>query len=592
MATTTIAPCNGFQHQRQLNLPQRKQKSHQSQSSIRTTTTFTPSIATYTTSQLNAVPGLSSSPLGALAVLAGIVVIHESGHYLAARTFNISVEEFSIGFGPKLLGFEKFGNEFNLRALPLGGYVRFPENFDSELLQENDQFKREARSKIRKFEADQNIQKEWNWKEELLNALTLGYLTERNYDTERKQRGIKRKENEEAKLVQLRSTPWWKRPFVKFTAPRLEAMNDNGNNNIDKIYEELDSLEKFEVEYSDNPRLLQNRPWPERAVVLSGGVIFNILLAFSIYFCQIGQFGGQASAANAGGLPRAVYDNGVIVAKVNQGPSDGLLRKGDIITSINGQSVQIGSRRTSVAAGQKQVSDVISTIRNTPDNESITVQFLRAEAGIARDSTSAASTNLQQNQEVSSEVAAMTVISKSVSTTETISIQPQRSDGTTQTIGVMLSPNLEKVERLKSDNPIVAFKLAWEYLSDIFTLTLSGTVSALSSFISPSGPAPGQKISGPIGLIQQGSTVVATKDWTTIWLFAAGLSVNLGVINALPIPALDGGQLVFVIAEAITGKKVDQKFQENVTTIAVLFLLYLSLSAAVGDVGSLITGLR
>ena len=81
--------------------------------------------------------------------------------------------------------------------------------------------------------------------------------------------------------------------------------------------------------------------------------------------------------------------------------------------------------------------------------------------------------------------------------------------------------------------------------------------------------------------------MVATKDLTTILMFAAGLSVNLGVINALPLPALDGGQLVFVIAEAITGKKVDQKLQEGITSIAVLFLLWVSLSAAIGDVGSL-----
>lgn len=151
----------------------------------------------------------------------------------------------------------------------------------------------------------------------------------------------------------------------------------------------------------------------------------------------------------------------------------------------------------------------------------------------------------------------------------------------------MLAPNFDRIERLKSDNPVVALQMAWEYLSDIFTQTLLGTVSVLTSFLSPSGPPPGQKISGPIGLISQGSSVVATKDWTTVLLFAAGLSVNLGVINALPLPALDGGQLVFVVAEAITGKKVDQKFQEGVTSIAVLFLLYVSLSAAIGDVGSL-----
>ena len=75
-------------------------------------------------SQLEASPlaALASSPLGAISVLAGIVVVHEAGHYLAARSFNISVEEFSVGFGPKLAGFKALGNEFNLRAFPLGGF--------------------------------------------------------------------------------------------------------------------------------------------------------------------------------------------------------------------------------------------------------------------------------------------------------------------------------------------------------------------------------------------------------------------------------------------------------------------------------------
>jgi hypothetical protein len=338
--TRTITTCNGFQHQSQsqLKLPSRQHQQSQSRSWNQPVPTKTPVATTTTTSsssssQLNALPGLSSDPLGALAVLAGIVIVHESGHYLAARTFNISVEEFSIGFGPKIFGFEKFGNEFNLRALPLGGYVRFPENFDSELLQENEQIKRDARSEIRQIEREQNIQKEWNLKEEVLNAVTLGYWNERKSDNERKQRLIERKERVEANKLELESIPWWKRLFVK-TASASSATTTNNNNNsngIDKIYEVLDNSENFEIEYSDDPQLLQNRPWQERAVVLSGGVIFNLLLAFGIYFGEIGPLGGS-------GLPRAVFDDGVIVAQSPRsgGPSDGFLRKGDIITGING----------------------------------------------------------------------------------------------------------------------------------------------------------------------------------------------------------------------------------------------------------------
>jgi membrane-associated protease RseP (regulator of RpoE activity) len=68
---------------------------------------------------------LASSPLGALAVLACVVLYHESGHYLTAKSFGVQIDEFSVGIGPKLLGFRAFGDQFNLRALPMGGYVNF-----------------------------------------------------------------------------------------------------------------------------------------------------------------------------------------------------------------------------------------------------------------------------------------------------------------------------------------------------------------------------------------------------------------------------------------------------------------------------------
>ena len=98
----------------------------------------------------------------------------------------------------------------------------------------------------------------------------------------------------------------------------------------------------------------------------------------------------------------------------------------------------------------------------------------------------------------------------------------------------------------------------------------------------------GAQVSGPIGLIKTGSDVVATKDWTAVLLFAAAISINLGVINSIPLPALDGGQLVFVLAEAVTGRKVDQRFQEGITGVAVLFLLLLSAGTFVGDLSSII----
>ncbi|MQM04885.1 hypothetical protein Taro_037690 [Colocasia esculenta] len=74
--------------------------------------------------------GLQSfqSVLEAAGVLAAIIVVHESGHFLAAYLQRIRVSKFSIGFGPALAKFTAGGVEYSLRAIPLGGFVGFPDD--------------------------------------------------------------------------------------------------------------------------------------------------------------------------------------------------------------------------------------------------------------------------------------------------------------------------------------------------------------------------------------------------------------------------------------------------------------------------------
>ncbi|XP_010923869.1 probable membrane metalloprotease ARASP2, chloroplastic [Elaeis guineensis] len=70
----------------------------------------------------------AQSVLEAASVLAAIILVHESGHFLAASLQGIHVSKFAIGFGPVLARFVANGVEYSLRAFPLGGFVGFPDD--------------------------------------------------------------------------------------------------------------------------------------------------------------------------------------------------------------------------------------------------------------------------------------------------------------------------------------------------------------------------------------------------------------------------------------------------------------------------------
>lgn len=208
----------------------------------------------------------------------------------------------------------------------------------------------------------------------------------------------------------------------------------------------------------------------------------------------------------------------------------------------------------SASLSQKAISDFISVIRATPDGETLNLAVVRKKGA---------------------EPVAIT-------------IQPKRLEANApKTIGVMLSPNFVKTELIKVDNPAKAVVPAAKLVSSVTKETAEGLLTFFGQIITFKDTG-GQQVSGPIGLIKTGSDVVSTQNWGTVFAFAAAISINLGVVNAFPLPALDGGQLVFVLVEAVSGRKVDQRLQEEIIGITVLLLIFVSINAALGDVQNLL----
>jgi regulator of sigma E protease len=79
--------------------------------------------------------------LSFIIVIGILVFVHEFGHFLVAKKTGVTVEKFSLGFGPKLIGFEKGGTQYMICAIPLGGYVKLKgENPDEPLSNDRGEF--------------------------------------------------------------------------------------------------------------------------------------------------------------------------------------------------------------------------------------------------------------------------------------------------------------------------------------------------------------------------------------------------------------------------------------------------------------------
>jgi len=96
-------------------------------------------------------------------------------------------------------------------------------------------------------------------------------------------------------------------------------------------------------------------------------------------------------------------------------------------------------------------------------------------------------------------------------------------------------------------------------------------------------------LSGPVGIV---STIATAVDYgiQPILLLAALLTVNLGIFNLLPLPALDGGRLLIYLVEAFTGRRIPQRMEVVINTAGFILLMCLMVFVTFNDITRLVTG--
>lgn len=121
-----------------------------------------------------------------------------------------------------------------------------------------------------------------------------------------------------------------------------------------------------------------------------------------------------------------------------------------------------------------------------------------------------------------------------------------------------------------------------------FATTVSFTVMIIQSLADMVTGAAAVDVAGPVGMVSMVGEY-ADVGLMYLFLFAGMLSVNLGVMNLLPIPALDGARLVFLIIEALRGKPIDRDREAMVHMVGFVLLMTLMLVITYFDINKLIS---
>tara|TARA_B100000700_G_C15053196_1_gene861412 strand:+ start:3076 stop:4158 length:1083 start_codon:yes stop_codon:yes gene_type:complete len=274
----------------------------------------------------------------------------------------------------------------------------------------------------------------------------------------------------------------------------------------------------------NDPDLLRNRPIHQKIIVISAGVIANLLLSWIVLF-------GQASLI---GLPNQP-DPGVLVTGVQKNEvanSAGIL-SGDQILKI--QDSIIGS-------GQDGIQSFVRGIQNSP-NKQIKIEIMRAEKIL------------------------------------TLSLTPSDKNGVGR-IGAELQPNINfDIRRAKNPREIINY--ANNQFSDLLKRTIQGYQGLITDFSSTS-----KQLSGPVKIVEIGAHL-SEQGGSGLIFFAALVSINLAVLNSLPLPLLDGGQLVLILIEGIRGQPIPEKIQLAFMQSGFLLLIGLSIVLIIKDTSQL-----
>jgi regulator of sigma E protease len=357
-----------------------------------------------------------------------------------------------------------------------------------------------------------------------------------------------------------------------------------------------ESMDKEQMKLPPQPWELRSKPAWQRLIVMLGGVTVNILLAFSIYVIMLAAWGDQY-------LPTSEIKYGISIDSL--GAQMGL-RNGDHIISIDNKAVE-----DFAAIPKTIILEEAKTVQVIRDNQKVEVQIPDSFIGKLIKQKSPDFIAVRFPFEAGkftvgspAEAGGLKVNDKIIGLNDSIlpyfdmfrsSIQAYKNQKVKVTVlrgkdTLKLSVNVPSAGLIGvyPKGPANFFKFKTRSYNIISAIpagvvkTFEQTGNYIKSIKLLFSQEKAYESVG--GFITIGNIFPSSWDWGAFWSLTAIISIMLAVLNILPIPALDGGHVMFLLYEIIFRRKPSDKFMEYAQIVGMVLLFGLLIFANGQDI--------
>lgn len=424
-----------------------------------------------------------------------LVLVHELGHFLAAKLFGMRVERFSIGFPPRLFGYKKGDTDYCVSALPLGGYVKISGMVD-------------------------------------------------------------------------------------------ESMDDSFTASEPKPYE------------------YRSKPVWQRMIVITAGVIFNMILAYIIFATITYTHGvNQIPAENIQGMyipenstaAETGFETGDRLVAVNDRELE-YIRRGQFfsMSEITSQALSFTVERDGELITIRPPGDFLDKLARNPDFIELQ-NALPSKVGNVAEGTPAEEAGLEPGDEI-------------------VAIDGEQVNYWVQMVNLIQAGGDEMMFTIRRGEEILDLSIAPDPEQRIIGITiidpqeyfgfetlhfgllasiregvrqahdtLRGIINGFRQLLT-GAISIRENLGGPVAIASVTADVTERGGAVGFWNFTAFLSITLALMNILPIPMLDGGHLLFLIYEAITRREPSVKVRMALQQIGFILLISLMVFVTFNDI--------